>query len=157
MILKLINNLQTIIDDDDFDKVAMYKWNLVKGYLATRINGTFVSLHRLISNAPNNLQVDHINGNTLDNRKCNLRFCSNQQNSFNRPKNRVSTSNYKGVSWFKRDNKWRARIAYNGRQIHLGYFNNEKEAAIMYNLAAKQMFGEFARLNVLRSTIACAS
>lgn len=103
-------------------------------------------LHRVIMNAPPGVEVDHINGDTLDNRRCNLRFATSTQQKCNqRP--RGGTSKYKGVGWHKRDRKWRAQITYHGKQISLGYFDGELGAAFAYDVAARILFGEFARLN----------
>ena len=97
-------------------------------------------------NAPRGTIVDHINGNGLDNRLENLRLCSNSENSRNMRRGR-GASNFKGVSWFERDNCWRSYIVMLGRQLHLGYFDSEAEAARAYDIAAAKLFGEFAKLN----------
>lgn len=112
------------------------------------INGRNVTcyLHRVIMNAPPGVQVDHINGDTLDNRRCNLRLCTHKENGHNR-KLQGGTSKFKGVTWHKRDRKWQAGIRHNGKQIHLGYFNDDVEAARAYDRAARKYFGEFARVN----------
>jgi hypothetical protein len=102
-------------------------------------------MHRVVNKTPENLLCDHINGNVLDNRKENLRSCTNQENTFNaKIKNK---SGYKGVCWHKRISKWNANIRINDKLIHLGYFEDIYEAAATYNSAAKEYFGEFARLN----------
>lgn len=92
-------------------------------------------------------RVDHINGNGTDNRRENLRIASHAQNLANRDGWRNSSSKYKGVTFYKRDQKWQAKIAPHGKSIHLGYFEDEMEAAKAYNAAALQHFGAFARLN----------
>lgn len=89
---------------------------------------------------------DHINGNKLDNRRCNLRICTPHQNNLNRPN---VTGKYKGVYWCKRLKKWMAQIMIGERNKYVGSFPNEEEAAFAYNEAAKKYHGEFARLNVL--------
>lgn len=113
-----------------------------------RVDGKIVNrkLHRMVMNAPYGVQVDHINGDTLDNRRCNLRLCSHAENQHNK-NSQAGTSKYKGVYLYKRDKKWRAMIAKNKKNIHLGYFNDEIQAAHAYDEAARQLFGEFARLN----------
>lgn len=103
-------------------------------------------LSRLLLQAPKGMNVDHINGNPLDNRKANLRFASSQQNNRNRAKtSRPKSSQYKGVS---RDrNRWTAVIYSNYRQIYLGSFVNEVDAARAYDAKAREIFGEFAAVN----------
>ena len=91
-------------------------------------------------------QVDHINGNRTDNRIENLRAASNQQNQHNKHTG-YGTSQYKGVSWHKRDKVWRADIRINGKRISLGSFKNETDAANAYNDACLKHFGEYARPN----------
>lgn len=92
-------------------------------------------------------QIDHINGNPLDNRPANLRVCTQAENTFNRGKNKKGSSKYKGVGWHKKAGKWAAQIQANGIKHHLGVFETEAEAAIAYNQAATQLHGCFARLN----------
>lgn len=88
--------------------------------------------------------VDHINGNKLDNRKSNLRICTDAENARNSSK---KSGNFKGVQWRSDKHKFRARIMDNGKEIFIGYFTNEIEAAKAYDTKAKELFGEFARLN----------
>jgi hypothetical protein len=147
-------NTYTLVDDEDYDKImAMGKWNTnERGYIrkVIKINGKrkYISLHRFIMNAINKQQIDHINHITYDNRKCNLRICNSQQNNMNRIKIRKKTSsNYKGVKYFKRDKKWNAVIRYNYKFIYLGSFYTEIEAAYAYNQAAIKYYKEFAYLN----------
>lgn len=92
--------------------------------------------------------VDHISLNTLDNRRCNLRVATNQQNQRNKRKAATQkTSRYKGVTWHKHTQKWQARISVNKKNQYLGIFETEEEAARVYDVAAKTTFGEFALLN----------
>lgn len=91
--------------------------------------------------------VDHINGNSLDNRKQNLRLCSRQENNRNSAPRKNSTSKYKGVSWSTCKSKWTVKIRVNGKSKHIGYFSDEKLAAEAYNKAAKQYYGDFAWIN----------
>lgn len=93
------------------------------------------------------MTVDHRNHNTLDNRRSNLRVCTNSQNCANKKKASGKSSGYKGVTWFKRDNCWKAQIKVNYRNIHLGYFDKEADAAAAYNKSAIRIFGEFALIN----------
>ena len=105
-------------------------------------------MHRVIMDAPKGMHVDHINGNGLDNRRENLRLCTNSQNHMNRKTHRDSSSKYKGVSWNKRNSKWQAYIGSGIKRKNLGYFASESDAAKAYDIKAKECFGEFARLNL---------
>ena len=148
-----------LIDDKDFPLISEYKWRACKNrdtYYAMahiRKNGkrTGLLMHRLILNAPKEMETDHINHNGLDNRRSNLRFATNQQNSFNQKinKKKSSSSEYKGVSWNKRDKKWYAQIYIDYKLHYLGYFDDEQDAALAYNEAAKKLFGEYACLNLV--------
>jgi HNH endonuclease len=109
-----------------------------------------ILMSRLIMNPSPGEFVDHVNGNTLDNRRCNLRLCTRQQNAQNRAKHdrlRVATSRYKGVYWVKDRRLWTSRITTRGKQVTLGYFPSELEAADAYDQAARRHFANFARLN----------
>jgi len=145
-----------IVDDEDYDWIRQWKWCAAKDhqcFYAVRgiwIKGTYkaIRMHRQILNPPPNKEVDHINGDGLDNRRCNLRISTRSQNGANqRAQQREKTSQYKGVRWCKEVQKYRAYIKVNGRQKHLGYFNSEEVAAQVYNKFATEYFGEFARLN----------
>ena len=110
---------------------AMGKWHVSDtGYCMKRKNKKLVRMHRIIMNPPDSMQVDHINGNRLDNRRCNLRIVTNQQNSWNR-------RDPKGYSWHKKANKWMAHIKVSYKDIYLGLFDTEEEARQAY-LDAKQ-------------------
>jgi len=105
-------------------------------------------MHRQIINIPQGLVCDHINRNGLDNRKANLRPATVSQNLCNRPKRKTKTrSIYKGLEWDKLQNKWKARIQFNNRQIYLGSFAAEADAAKAYDNAAHRLHGRFASLN----------
>lgn len=92
-------------------------------------------------------QIDHRDGNGLNNQIENLRLVNNQQNNCNKNKQINNSSGYKSVSWSKIANKWRAYIVLNKQQIHLGYFTEIIDAANAYNIAAIKYHGEFAKLN----------
>ena len=94
-------------------------------------------------------KVDHIDGNGLDNRRSNLRPATKAQNAQNKRPQVGCTSRYKGVSWHKQRQKWCARIGLNGKLKHLGLFKCELEAARAYNAATIELFGDFARPNVI--------
>ena len=115
---------RALIDLECIEIVSQYKWHLRdNGYVSTSDN---IYLHRLISNCDNDMVCDHINRNRLDNRRENLRSCTQQENLLNRGVSKNNTSGYTGV--YKRNNKWCARININGKQINLGTFATFEEA-----------------------------
>jgi len=141
-------------DKCDEQIVKSGKWYLTpNGYLRGRINGERrpVFFHRIVMGSPAGKNIDHINGDKLDNRRSNLRVCTVSQNQMNAKKTRIgkTASAFKGVDWVQRNtiNPWRAKIKMNGKQVHLGCFSNELLAAIAYDKKAKELFGEFARPN----------
>ena len=164
-IIPLTRGNETIVDDDDYERLMKYSWAWVpstsslsgEGYAVRKGNKKkgeprTVQMHREILNAPKDRAVDHINIHSLDNRKENLRYADKQQNAFNRRKIAVScTSCYKGV--FRRskprnlDKPWTSRIRFNGRRIELGVYEDEKTAAAAYNLASRIFFGDFRHEN----------
>lgn len=153
MIIKLQRGFKTVIDKEDFEKIKPFHWSYGFGgrYVGTNIGGRKnhkqILLHRFIMNTPQGLHTDHINGNRLDNRKSNLRICTPSQNQFNSKKHLLKSSYYKGVSWFKRDGCWRAYIVKKNKQYHLGYFQDEVDAARAYNKKAVDLFGKYCCLN----------
>lgn len=148
--IKLTKGYFAIVDDQDFDQLNQYKWQVNFGSSCPRAQGLVnkkrILMHRLILNPPSNLGIDHINRNSLDNRRCNLRLATQTQNNGNMISKKHS-SRFKGVSWVRRDKKWEARGKQHNKTIHLGLYNSEEEAAKTYDAWAKQYFGEFARLN----------
>jgi hypothetical protein len=145
--LKLSNGKEFMIDDEDYELVSQHKW--YHGARRYVISNTGGYLHRLLMSTPKGMYTDHINGNPLDNRKSNLRVCTNRQNISNMRKKASSSSKYKGVSFDKSRNKWRSIIMKDYKYIQLGRFNSEVEAARAYNEKAKELFGEFASLNTI--------
>ena len=144
---KKAKGLKILIDDEDIERVSKYSINFgSNGYSVTSlpIQGIrkMVYLHKVIlPDIPKGLMVDHINNNKLDNRKCNLRICTNQQNQWNQKKSIRGTSKFKGVNWYKLYSKWVAKIKFNGKKLHIGYFEDEIHAAMAYDLWAKELFG----------------
>ena len=124
-----------LIDVENYDKIKKHRWRVQKANGAL-CNSNGVVMARLIMNAPDDMVVDHINHNPLDNRKCNLRLCTQQQNNWNR---RV-----KGVHYNKVRNKWIAKININGQEKYLGQYDTEREAIIKRRMAEKLEFGEYA-------------
>ncbi|MHC4596729.1 MAG: HNH endonuclease [Planctomycetota bacterium] len=140
-----------IVDAEDYDRLAQHKWCAAKGrdtFYAHRGNGgTTVSMHRVIMRAPKDMMCDHRNHNGLNNRKSNLRLCTSAQNQYNKRPKKGSTSIYKGVLLRSDCKRWRAKIGFKGKRIHLGDFANEIQAAMAYDDKAIELFGEFAWLN----------
>lgn len=149
--ITLSNGAICKVDDEDYDWLSKYTWSYkTRGYAmrCDRSRGDRfrnVQMHREILNAKPGTVVDHINGDTLDNRKSNLRVCTQSQNTQNSKRRRDNVSGYKGVHPNGRN--WAAQIKVNGTQIHLGTFKTKEEAARVYNEAAALHFGTFARLN----------
>ena len=147
-----------MIDDEDLGKVARFKWsssfNGRSMYVTRQLSGGHkkLYLHRIIMEARDGEIVDHVDGNGLDNRKMNLRKCSKAENNRNRmEKVGPKTSKYKGVCRNKRNGKFIAQIGCEGKHYFLGHFASEFDAAMAYNKAAQEYFGEFARLNELHA------
>ena len=158
--IPLTQGFVAIVDDEDYEELMQWKWYANVGVgspRATRMaprdgegRQKTILMHRQIMNAPDARVVDHINHDTLDNRRStNLRVCTRAQNQANRIKRAPGTSQFKGVHWDTQRMRWRARLRINGREIRLGRFRDEKEAARAYNRAAKEHFKEFANLNIL--------
>ena len=121
-----------------------------KNYVSLSINSVQYKMHRIIwvyhyGAIPNILQIDHIDGNRVNNIIENLRLATNSQNSSNKKRaNRNSKSNILGVHWHKRDRRWHAHIRINYKTIHLGYFVSQEDAIAARKAAELQYFGEFA-------------
>ncbi|AJA41418.1 HNH endonuclease [Geobacillus virus E3] len=131
-------------DKEDYELIKNHSWyKNEEGYLLSRINGKLVRMHRYILNAPKGKDVDHINHVRHDNRKSNLRIVTRSQNNMNKGLQSNSTSGYKGVNFCKDRNKWKAVIKINGKNIHLGYFNNKEDAIKARKLVEEKYFGEY--------------
>jgi hypothetical protein len=149
-IIKLTQDKETIVDDEDYEHLNQWKWHYhSRNYAKRTVKKTKskIYLHRLIMKAEINQKIDHINGNGLDNRKENLRIVNQSQNGQNRDKQINNTSGYKGVTWHKQCNKWLAQINHKGKHYSLGLFETKEAAAKAYNEAALTYFGEYARIN----------
>jgi hypothetical protein len=144
-----------IVDDEDYDFLIQWKWHLSNRGYARRnnyvegviVNPKSILMHRVILGDPIGFQVDHINGDKLDNRKSNLRVCTTGENARNRGKNKNGTSGYKGVHFYKAYRKWQSHIMHERKMVWLGYFDTAEKAALAYNEAATKLHGEFAHLN----------
>ena len=144
----LQNGQSTLVDAEDYMAVNKYIWyEDSKGYVRTSDRSATTQMHRLIMNAKKDQFVDHISGDILDNRRSNLRFCSNAENVSHRVKlAKNNTSGAHGVSWSRRDKKWQATICSNKHIFHLGYFDNIEDAIAARKKAEEKYFGEFAPL-----------
>jgi len=142
------------VDDADYEAVSQFNWHVKKC-------GDLVYAHRNLKNPdgvwttqtlhkfliPEAVFVDHEDRDGLNDQRYNLRPCTRSQNGGNRKRNKNGSSNFKGVGWHIRIKKWAARIGFNSKRIHIGFFNSEEDAARAYDEAAKKYHGEFARLN----------
>lgn len=151
ILIDLPNSGPAMIDDDCLSLVSGVKWYAARGRDTTYAmhrdaNGT-TYMHRLIAGAAKGFDVDHVNGNGLDNRRGNLRVCTHAQNIANQRISRANTSGFKGVSWDKRRGAWEAHIKFQGKKMFLGYHQVKADAARAYNAKATEIFGEFAKIN----------
>lgn len=144
--ITLSNGEVTIVDEDVYEWASQNKWTNHHGYASRKRNNKHEKLHRLIMNPKNNQVVDHINGNTLDNRRCNLRICTQKENARNRKPNTNKTVKSKGVDFQKRSETYRARIRVNYVHIYLGDFQTEQEAAEAYRQASEKYHKGFGRV-----------
>jgi len=149
-----------IVDIGDAEWLS--QWNWYRGYkdgYAVRTdyigieNGKQIAgrvlMHRLIMGTPEGLEIDHKDTNRLNNRRSNLRIVTRQQNTFNRSIQSNNTSGYTGVYQRKDTKRWQAYIKCDGKRIHIGYFDTAEEAAYVYDQFCLQLFGEYARCNIL--------
>lgn len=158
---EVMGDVVTVYIDNDTEKPMLCDledWNRLKehywredpnGYAIATHNYEVIRFHRMALNVDNpEIQVDHINGKRLDNRKENLRQCSNQENSFNRNKNSNNTSGYKGAYFDKDRGKWRGVIQYNGKSIKSSKrYNTPEEAYQWYIEKSNELFGEYSVFN----------
>ena len=146
------------VDPGDYERFRRYEWLTRKGknsfYARRRVpkgkagKEKLVYMHQMVIQVPNGMVSDHINHDGMDNRSANLRAASYSQNLCNRKKRSGAMySKYKGVHWHKNHRKWLARITFEKKTMHLGYFLDEIEAAKAYDNAARKYHAEFACLN----------
>jgi hypothetical protein len=148
-----------LVDEADYADLIRHSWCVSRmGYKKSANQKTLyavrmtnqrqtIRMHRQIMAAGPGQIVDHINHNGLDNRRCNLRICTQAKNIWNQRGQRGRTSRYKGVFIHRQSAKWRAAICHKGKRYYLGYFDSETAAARAYNAKARELFGEFAYLN----------
>ena len=153
--MKEINLTQgqvALVDDEDFEYLNQFKWCVTKSknlrtfYAQREYHSNTIIMHRVIMGTPKGTFVDHIDHNGLNNQKSNLRNITPHQSAFNRQKPNINTtSKYKGVCYDK--GHFKATIKKDGKSRHIGSFKTEFEAALAYDIMAKELFGEFACLN----------
>lgn len=145
-----------LVDQSDYQSIAKYIWGMdASGYARrsikpSELNGRkyrTMSMHRQIMNDPAGMEIDHIDGDKLNNCRNNLRVCLRSENLQNYPIRKDNTSGYRGVSFQKARNKWVAKIRASRVEYFLGLFTTAEEAARAYNAAAIEHYGAFARLN----------
>jgi hypothetical protein len=147
--IPLTLGLVALVDEDDFGPLSQWEWIATRSATGAKFyvqrKGCSELMHRVVIGAEKGQLVDHVNGDTLDNRRSNLRFCSRAQNSYNRGPSSNNSSGYKGVSATPK--RWQACIQIDRKKRFLGCFDTPEEAARAYDEAAREFHGEFARLN----------
>ena len=159
--IQIADGIFCIVDKEDIPMLSKFKWGIRRekshNYAACTNPSDYtkkIKMHRLIMNVWDpKILIDHINHDTLDNRKNNLRICDAKGNAMNCSSHKDSLSKYKGVCFCKQTGKWRAQLMSSGIKINIGRFKTEKEAAIAYDNAAKIHHKEFACLNFKNENI----
>lgn len=145
-----------LVDDEDYSLLSRFKWTVLDGkkdhtvYARTKLGRYTILMHHLVMGT--GVSIDHKNRVGLDNTKDNLRVANQSENQANAVKRKSMngkkpSSEYKGVCWHKQRGRWTANISKEGKQVYLGLFDSEEEAAKAYDARASELFGEFARLN----------
>ena len=156
--ISLTKGMDAIVDDVDYMELSKYKWHARKtpgGYYACRnarrVNGKQVPImmHSLLCPVPTGMEVDHVDGDPLNNTRNNLRACTRSQNQFNKGKYKNNTSGYKGVGYIQRTGRWRVRINVNRETIYLGNYETKEFAASVYNEACLRYHLKFAKPNII--------
>lgn len=149
-------NKQFIFDADDYEKVSKYHWyEESNGYIrsSSKKKENRFHIHRLIMGLPCNMNIDHINHNTFDNRKSNLRIVTVSQNAMNHVLGAKNTSGTTGVVWVKSRSNWKAEIKINGESIYLGSFDKFDDAERVRKEAEEKYFGEYSYDNSMRAVM----
>ena len=156
--IKLTKGYVALVDDEDFEWINQWKWQAsVDERTVYAVRGVYANgrrrplrMHRLIMGVfGSKIEVDHADGNGLNNTRGNLRPCTHAQNGMNRRNQLGSGSIFKGVCLNKNYGRWQAYITISGKRFYLGLSGSEEDAARQYNLAAKKHFGEFAKYNIV--------
>jgi hypothetical protein len=156
--IQLTKGQFALVDDEDYEYLNQFKWHVSphkntkyaeRGVTLEIGKYTVVSMHITLMKPSKGMDIDHKDHNGLNCQKYNLRICTRQQNHRNRRKRPNLSSKYKGVTWDKYARKWKSAITIDRKPKHLGNFSSELEAALAYNKKAKELFGEYACLNVV--------
>ncbi len=157
--IPLTHGYAALVDDEDYDMLMQWKWQCNSYGYATRVaylGGGWrreirqvVAMHRLIMGNPEGMEIDHIDRNPLNNTRQNLRICTHAQNKGNNKLYSIpnKSSQYRGVTFSKKKNKWVAQIRAHGQSKFLGHFTSEADAARAYDKAAIEAHGDFANPN----------
>jgi len=154
--IKLANNKGiALVDDEDYELVSKYKWHMLsatrryaRAAIKIETNKYIRTLmHKLIMDTKEH--IDHIDSDGLNNQRSNLRIATQSNNMMNASKQNRGSSRHKGVCWQKKNNKWTAYITLNKIRYYLGIFIDENKAAEAYNIKAEELFGEYAKLNII--------
>lgn len=148
--VKLSNTAEELLCDlEDWNQLKQYTWFKTRqGYARSDSGPGYILFHVRVLNKYKGTDIDHINGNPLDNRKINLRVCSHRENCMNQKKCKGNTSGTPGVSWYKNTGKWKVQIVVKGHHIHLGYFDDLEDATQCRRAAEEKYFGVFRRMEV---------
>lgn len=144
---------EILVDDDWYEMLSLVPWCTTNAGYAIRRGGEL--MQRIILDTPKGMCTNYINGNKLDNRRCNLRVCTRQENVRTKRSCKHTTSIYKGVHLISNEtNPWRARVydEVSGKYKHLGVYPTEEDAAIAYDKYAKSNFGDYVKLNIIGVT-----
>ncbi len=144
--IQLNHGLSTIVDETDFESLSKYKWRAIKfgnlWYAVRSTKACSIYMHKQILGSGKGIHTDHINGDSLDNRRENIREVNQAENQWNTGKKLNNTSGYKGVTWDKKYGKWSARITTNKVHKFIGYFNTSKKAGEAYATYAEETRGK---------------
>ena len=156
--IPLTKGYVAIVDDDDYEKVAAFKWcahvDSKNGKVYAYRNSRSVPncMHRFIMGETNpKILIDHKNGNGIDNQRHNLRRANSSRNNANTGKYKINKSGYKGVHWDKVEKQWVAQITADRKKTFIGRFSEKEDAAKAYDALAFKIFGPFAVLNFLQT------
>lgn len=134
-----------VFDYDDFDLISSHCWSAnAQGYVVTTIDGKLITMHQLVMGPGNDTLIDHINHDKTDNRKCNLRPISGNENQWNSKKASNNTSGVTGVSWDSSRQRWLASLFCNGKTHHLGRFDSFDDAVAARKAAEERYFGQYS-------------
>ncbi len=156
--IELTQGKVSLVDEEDFEYLNQWKWYAQKDYKNgnyyaqrhdSQNNKKIVLMHKEILGVENKKQVDHKDGDGLNNQRTNLRPSSHSQNHSNTERYKNNKSGYKGVSWNKHSKKYLAQTSIDGKILVIGYFDSPEDAATAYNTVANQLHGDFTRPNIV--------